>query len=271
MAKQSIGPALLHLLLTLVTVTTAIAAEADGEEPASNYHRSIEIGCDFSFYTGGLGEGYGQFLRFGLWRPAVHTLFFDVSRSQRFGDSGLGFGASYTRHLPDALDLTVAAGTGTSDFLDPEYRLHVGARRAFLSRDNLAVLAGYTRTQSKADNSTDGFSLGLLYYAGAHWMLGGNLQYDIGHPGDTTSTMYGLGATWYRYKDIYIGGGYTTGDVSYLIIDATDIRVDYPSEGWYIAASKWLSVRSGINLRFDHGTTSFYDVDGFRLSYFREF
>jgi len=288
MTRQVFVVYVLSILIACLT-TISVAADSDVENtdidsnpdtktdaettPAetSPYQKSIEVGCAFSNYTDGLGEGNGLFLNYRLSRPQSHTWAFSLGRDSRFSESSFGYGVTYTRHLPNTLNLIAGISSGTGQYLAPKYRIYLGVQRSFLSKRNLILDAGYIRDQSKAENRYDGWGLGATLYAGPHWLLGANVQYSIGQPGDTVSSLYGVGLTWYRYKNIYIGAGYNSGDVSYMLVSTTNALVDYESSGWFIALSKWLTDHSGINLRFDHGSTSFYRINGFIISYFHEF
>lgn len=268
--------ALRTLLPTMAILASAItgpvAVQAADEAAAAPYVRTAEAGAGLSRYTGNLGRGNGQFLRVGLVKENDHRWLFETGRDERFGESSLGFGASYGRHLARATAVTVGLASGTGEFLAPRYRFDFRVEQGVLKDRNLVLSAGYIRVQSKQENSSDGLAVGAVLWL-PHWVLEGNALYDIGHPGDAVSKSWGLGATWYLYKKTYLGAGLNGGQVSYMLVGpgTQSALVDYEADGWNLHVQQWFTATAGLNLRYDHGTTSYYQVDGYTVSIFREF
>jgi len=259
-----------RLLLSLFLLSCgAVAAAAQEAVP---YVRTAELGAGLSRYTDGLGQGNGQFARVSLAKAKDHSWLFETGRQERFGESAWGIGASHTRHFGTASAITAGLSTGTGDYLFPEYRFDLKVDQGVLKEKNLVLSASYTRIQSKQENSSDGFGVGAVWWL-PHWVLEGRYLYDIGHPGDAISKSWGLGVTWYLWKKTYLGAGIDGGEVSYMLLGpgAGSALVDYEAEGWNVHWQQWLWPGGGFNLRYEHGTTDYYRVDGYTASIFKEF
>jgi len=258
---------LLSLMLMVGATGSADAQEASEATPeASPFVQSIEAGAGLGWYDGDLGRSDGQFLRYGISRPYDFGLTLDVGRQHRFGETSFGGGVSLNKSLPGNASVTVGLSSGTGDVLAPRYRFDVSASYPVFET---IVTAGYTRVQSKIENASDGYSLGLLRYF-SHWIIGGHVRTDIGYPGRTYSTTVGVGATWYTWKQLYIGGGLDWGQVSYILLPGR-AEVDYDAVGGHVGVSRWFNETSGLNVRLDYGETSFYRSGGITVSVFREF
>ncbi len=267
------------LLFTLCWIALQISPQAvlaveekDGEKDSVAYVRTAEIGNGFSRYTDNYGPGNGQFMRLNLVKDKDHSWLFETGRDHRFGETSLGFGLSHGRHVAEATSVSAGISSGTGDFLAPKYRFDCRVDQGVLKEKNLVLSASYTRIQSKQENSSSGFGAGAVLWL-AHWVLEGRYLYDIGQPGDAVSKSWGLGATWYLYKKTYIGAGIDGGQVSYMLVGpGPDMAlVDYDAEGWNVSLQQWITSTGGINLRFEHGSTPHYQVDGYTFSIFKEF
>jgi YaiO family outer membrane protein len=236
----------------------------------AEYDRSAEIGWSYGSFTNDLGSAHGLFLNYTMAKPGNHALRFNVGRASRFDDTSYDVGVAYTQSLPSKTDVTAGISTGTGDFIAPDYRFDLGVARPCPGLENLVLNAGYTRLESKAENYSDGYNLGAALYYG-HWLLGAGYRRDYGYPGKTISTGWNLDASWYIYRKTYLGAGVNWGEASYQLLSPGVVQVDYEVDGWFIGGSQWLNDVSGINARFDHGWTPFYEIDTITVSYFREF
>lgn len=232
--------------------------------------RIIEVGGDYGRYSDDLGSGNSQFVRFSISKPDVYTWRFITGRAYRFQDEGYDIGASYTRYLPDGINLSLGFSAGTGEVISPEYRVDISIGMAFLKKDNLLASVGYTRTQSKAENRSDGLGLGLTYYVDDHWILGASGRYDIGQPGETVSTSGGLGITYGVYRKRYIGAAIEFGDVSYLLVGPSEALVDYNSTAYKLYFSHYQTPSVGLHLRLDYENTSYYELVGGSITLFKE-
>jgi YaiO family outer membrane protein len=234
--------------------------------PGPTWVRSLEAGGGVAEYSDDLGRSDSQFLRAGISRPWRYGWVVDVGREHRFDETSFNYGASYTQFLPGRTNLTVAIGSGTGEILAPRYRLGVTASGSILG---LVTSAGYLRVQSKAENWSDGFSLGLLRYTG-HWIFGVSGRQDYGYPGRTVSRSGGAGITWFQWRRTYLGANVDFGKVSYMLVGPAQAKVNFNSTTYGVGFSRWFTDRTGMNLRGTYGRTSFYKVGGVTVSLFRE-
>ncbi|KPL17958.1 MAG: hypothetical protein AMJ92_10185 [candidate division Zixibacteria bacterium SM23_81] len=244
--------------------------EIEDQTPEVPLTRVIEVGGDYGHYSDDLGSTNSQFLRFSIAKPDVYTWRFVTGRAYRFKDEAFDIGVSYTRYLPDGISLSLGISTGTGEVISPEYRVDASIGMAFLEKDNLLASVGYTRSQSKAENRSDGVGLGLTYYMDDHWILSASGRYDIGQPGETVSTSGGLGITYGVYRKRYIGAAVEFGDVSYLLIGPSEVLVDYNSTTYKLYFSHYQTPSVGFHLRLDYERNSFYDLVGGSITLFKE-
>jgi YaiO family outer membrane protein len=248
-------------------------AEAPPSAPAPSgrsapFVHGVELGSGLSRYDSGLGNANGQTLRYRVSRLNDFSLALDAGRENRFGETSIGGGASFTKWLEGGSSVGVGWGTGSGQVLAPRYRFDVGATRPIRG---VLTSVGYTRIQSKGENHSDGYGIGLTKWY-SHWIVSGSSRLDVGSPGRTVSTSGALGATWYQWKKIYVGGGLNWGDVSYvLLLEGNRAEANYRSIGADASFSRWFNPESGVNVKFDYSRTSFYRSGGLRVSVFRDF
>ena len=258
------------LLVAAGVFESSCGQEKEDQTPENPLTRVIEVGGDYGRYSDDMGSANSQFLRFSITKPDVYTWRFVTGRAYRFKDEGYDIGASYTRYLPDGVSLSLGFSTGTGEVISPDYRVDASIGMAFLKKDNLLASVGYTRTQSKAENRSDGFGLGLTYHVDDHWILGASGRYDIGQPGETVSTSGGLGITYGVYRKRYIGAAIEFGDVSYLLVGPGEALVDYNSTTYKLYFSHYQTPSVGFHLRLDYERNSSYELVGGSITLFKE-
>jgi YaiO family outer membrane protein len=269
-SSRSGGAAVIVWMTALCALATlpgiARAADGDLEPPTTKF---IEGGADFTHFTNDVGDGNNQFLRFSLSKLWSYQLRFDVSRAQRFGDEGVGIGAAFSSYFAKSWSTAIGVSTGSGDFIFPRYRLDISFAYTLLPAGNLRATIGYVTEQSKGENSYDRIAASLTWYAGAHWIIGGYFNYDIGQPGDTITKSGGVGVTWYTWQKRFIGAVAEYGDVNYTQVGVTDFLVAYEQvwvRGYY---TEYFNPTLGLNLRADWGTNKFYDFYGISASVFK--
>ncbi len=248
-------------------VVTAIAAVALAGR-AALCAQTLEVGGEYGTYSGDIGHTVSEFASFTWTQGSRWTLRADASHESRFDDDGFGFGFSGTRDFGRAR-LGAGLSSGTGDVIHPEYRFDLGGQFD-LPVEGLQASAGYTRLQSKDENSSDGFTAGLLYWYGGHWIFGASGRHEIGHPGDTSSNSADLSVTWFQWLRLYVGVGYRFGAVSYQILGPSTTLVDYDETDFYGTVSWHLRPGLGLNGRLDVLENDVYDLTVFRLSLFKQ-
>ena len=247
-----------------IVVITIIAVALTG--PPARGEQTLEVGLEHGDYSGDLENGDGQFASFTWSQGPLWTFRADASHETRFDDEGFGFGVGATRNL-GKVRAGVGLSSGTGDVIHPEYRFDLGASFD-LPVEGLQGTAGYTRLQSKGDNSSDGFTVGLTAWRGGHWILGAAGRHEIGHPGSTSSNSADLSVTWFQWLRLYVGVGYRFGDVSYQLLGPTTTLVDYAETDLYATVSWHIRPGFGVNARFDSVQNDVYDLTAARLSLF---
>ncbi len=247
-------------------VVISIAVLALGGRPAHG-ERALEVGLEHGDYSSGLEDGDSQFASYTWTQGPAWTLRADVSHETRFDDEGFGLGFGAIRNL-GTVRVSAGLSSGTGDVIHPEYRFDVGAALD-LPVEGLQASAGYTRLQSKDENSSDGFSAGLLYWYRGHWIFGAAGRYELGHPGDTSSSSADLSVTWFQWQRLYVGVGYRFGAVSYQLLGPTTTLVDYDETDLYATVSWHLRRDVGFNARLDNVQNDVYDLTALRVSFFK--
>ncbi len=264
-------PACLFTALSVIAAAGTAVASDDGES-GETFPRMTrwEAGADFTHFTNGYGNGNYEFLGATLSREWSYTLRFDLGRAERFGDVGIGAGASLTRYLSGRWSATAGINAGSGDFVLPQYRINMAIARAFLPERNLSAEIGYVREQSKGDNYFDRIAVSTTWYTGPHWMLSGYFHYDLGQPGDTRTRFGGIGVTWYTWRRTYLGGLFQYGDISYTQVGPESFLVSYAEALFRVYYTAYFSREYGLNLRLDAGRNDFYDILGVSAGLFRE-
>lgn len=247
-----------------IVVTIAIMLALAGSPARAE--RTLEVGLERAIYSGAIQNGFSQFAAYSWSEGPLWTFRLDVSHDARFGDEGFGAGLGATRSL-GKFRLNAGLSSGTSDVIHPEYRCDLGLSRDLLL-PGLQATVGYTRLQSKGENSADGFAAGLNYWFGGHWILGASGRHEIGHPGDTTSESADLSLTWFRWQRLYLGAGYRFGAISYQLLGPAITLVDYDETDIYATASWYVRPEFGFNGRLDRLENDVYDLTAVRLSAF---
>ena len=233
-------------------------------EPVVDHSLTLDLAC--GEYTSGLGSADGQSLTYIGSRSGRDSWRFSVGRQQRFDETSLGLGAAYSREIGNRTTMTLGGSGGTGNLV-PEYRVDASLSRPVLG---VGVTLGVFHDQSKVENRSNGVSLGLARWF-PHWILTGFVQQVYGHPGNTESPSYGFGLTYYQWRKLYVGVGYTKGSVSYLLVGAGQALADYDFTGYNVGVSVWFNDRSGVNVGADYTETDFYEVKSCKAGIFRSF
>jgi YaiO family outer membrane protein len=232
--------------------------------------RLLELGASYGHYTAGLGTSDAEFASFTLARAFVDGWRVDVGRAARFGDEGVGAGLSYTRFLRRDTSASLGFSTGTGEVIFPDWRFDAGIMHGMLRADRLTLNAGYTHVQSKAENRSDGFGVGLRYGLGGPWSLAASGRIDLGYPGRTTSRSAGAGLLYNQHRKLVLGAGFETGTVAYMLVGPSTALVGYNSHSYNAAGTLYLRHDRGVSLRYDVSTTDFYDQWAITLKIFQE-
>lgn len=235
--------------------------------PAPPIVQAIEVGGGAGAYDNGFGASNQQFFRYRVSRIGDFSLSADLGREQRFDDLTLRGGVMATKSLANGLTFNAGWSAGSGDVIAPRYRFDLGVTQSI--HDVLTTFT-YTRLQSKTANASDSYTIGAVRWF-SQWIVQGYARIEVGSPGHTVSTSAMVGATWYRWKKIYIGADLAFGHVSYVLLPRNAVAVNYKSIEGDIVVSRWFDERSGVNFRASLGDTDIYHLGAFTLSIFREF
>ncbi|MBD3868564.1 MAG: YaiO family outer membrane beta-barrel protein [Acidobacteria bacterium] len=221
------------------------AGAADtGERPS--VERTFDLALALGRYPDQEDENSdGQSFSLRWFKPKNFDFRLNGGRQQRFGESTLGMGVAYGHFLTDKSKLTVGVSASTGE-LAPQWSTSVTIRRPFFN--NLPLWFGYTHDHWDNGGRQDRFALGGEKWS-KHWILEAAARYNMNDPGDHSGWGGNVGLTWYRWKELYIGGGYNFGDVRYEPAGFENVLVEYEARGYYMTLEHWFSPRSGIGFR----------------------
>jgi hypothetical protein len=231
------------------------APAATAEAQKTRLH-SIEVG-------GSLTRGYtnGVFSRFRVWEPSEYAVTVDFGIQHGFGRTDAAIGGSYLHHFTSDTTVTVGAAAGRSIFF-PE--LLWGVSFATPVQD-LGLSGGYLRRQWDDGGYSNEVSGGVNRWF-AHWIVGGYVRYHWGEPNDFRSIGGGVGVSYYVWREYTFGVGFDIGDEIYR-----EALFGLQPKGVNLGYSRWLNESSGINVRFDHGWSTFAGkITGITASWFKE-
>jgi YaiO family outer membrane protein len=235
--------------------------------PAPPLVQAVEVGGGFGAYDNGFGASNQQFLRYRVSRTDDFSFSADLGREQRFGDVTLRGGVIATKSLANGLTFNAAWSAGSGDVIAPRYRFDLGVTQPI---HGVLTTVTYTRLQSKTVNASDAYTIGAVRWF-SRWIVQGYGRIEVGSPGHTVSTSAMVGATWYRWKKIYVGADLAFGHVSYVLLPRNAVAVNYKSIEGDVVVSRWFDERSGVNVRASFGDTDIYHLAQFTLSVFRQF
>ncbi len=258
----------LFAVLFLVCSTLAGSAQAatgeDQKKSKSSFDRMVTVGAAVGRFPNVENKGSnGQFFMAYWGKPLKFDFRINGGRQHRFGESTLGFGASYGQFLPKKFKVTVGFGVSTGE-LAPEWTGSVSIRRPFRK---IPISLGYLHDHWESGARHDRLSLQAERWF-KHVILEGAVRYNWNDPGDQTGWGGTVGATYYRWKDLYLGAGWNFGKVRYLPVGPNTVLVDYDARGYYVYLSKWFQKRWGINSRLAYAEEPEYY--GITASWFTE-
>ena len=228
-----------------------------------------ELGGGYGWYSDPFGTGEGLFARYTRIRPDRYTLRVEGNYGSRFEQIGRTIGVTYAHILRSKTILSANVATG-GGLLAPEYRVELSATHPFLRRRNMLLTLRLKREQSKVENSTNGFSVGMVYYFPRYWIVETNARYDRGYPGNTNSYGIGVAVTYAIYRKLYVVGGFDYGDTNYVIVGATEVLSNLRGSSYSIGVVRWVKPTWGFNLRLEYGSNNVYSGRGVQVSFFKE-
>lgn len=252
----------------VLAVGAALAyATPAGAQP---YRWSASAGAEVGRYTQGLGDSDSQSLALTHERAWLDRWRLDLGRAARFGDEGFGLGVGYFRHLRRDTIVSLGLSSGTGDVIFPEWRFDAGLRRTGLDDGRLLVDLGYTHTQSKAENSSDGASAGLMWYVKDPWALGLDGRIEIGHPGSAVAHNLGASAHFGLYREFYLSLRGEVGRVAYTLVGPNDALVEYDSRGLRASMTWYVRDDRGVALDATLTDADFFVLRSLGVRVFRE-
>ncbi len=220
--------------------------DADGAKKENPVIRFFDIGAALGRYTDIDDKNTnGQFFVLRWLRPRKFDIRLNGGRQQRLGESTVGMGAAYGHFFPNNTKLTVGFAASTGE-LSPQWSTSAFVRRAFFNK--IPFRLGYVHDHWENGGRHDRVALGAERWF-KHVILDGALRYNMNDPGNHTGWGGNISATYYRWKALYVGGGYNFGEVRYEPIGFEDVLVEYEARGYYLSLERWLNSRSGFGIR----------------------
>jgi YaiO family outer membrane protein len=258
------------IVTSCMLMSSAGVWAADDEGAKAPPIRYLEAGASFTHFTDDLEDGNTQFLSLLFSRDWSYQLRFDAERSARWGDAGLGIGASFTTYFAGSWSVGIGAGTGSGKYILPDYRFSASVGKAFLAQRTLLTSIEYVHEQSKGPNYYDRIAPSLSWWIGNHWIFGGHFNYDVGQPGNTTTKSGGIEVTWFDWQKRFIGVVFELGDVNYTQVGPTDFLVAYKQVSTRVYFTQYFTPTMGFTFRGDWATNDLYDLYGISVHLFTQ-
>lgn len=234
---------------------------------ASGLNRSVSVGITHQRLSDGFGNWNDQFMRL-IWEQDRKNLFTaEVVHGNRFGESGVLGGASWTHVFDDDWFGSLSYARTTQGVFWPISQGTVQINRKWLAQRQLITTLGFAFDESRNNYSGRGTIASLSYYAP------GNLLFSIGtrmnavQPGDVR-TNRGFGSiTWGRSGSAYLSLTVNSGREGYQILNSTAVT-NFSSSEKILAWKQWVGRDSGFEVKLLDYRNPFYGRSGLEAGLF---
>ena len=262
-APSSRAPA--RWCMALVVIFTIYCTRAAAGE------HTIEGGGIFYDLSEGLESTYGEYARGRFETSDTNAWNVDITRLDRFGDTGTQFGASNTHQFSDRVYTYVGVAGSAGGFFWPRVRVDFSASRKWMPEKRLVTTVGGGYFDAKdVHEDVRGF-IDASYYLKGPLVLHAGIQVNVSNPGSVSSTSGYLGASYVDNKIRIMSIKGTLGDQAYQAVAANNFIVDFPFHSVRVTWREWLGKTWGLNVAAEHYASDVYDQHGIELGFFKEF
>ena len=237
----------------------------------------IETGGSHS----GLSNGYADWNDFyvrGLVSGGNNAITGELSRQDRFGDSGWFYGLGLVRTLSENWYAQFSAGSSVGGFFLPKFRTDGLINRKLLSRRQLVATAGVGFDKSKIVDNAVRAQVGAAYYFQYPIVLQGGFMWTHANPGDILARTQFVAATQGHDKEHFISIRYEWGREGYevigpptAVVPAFNVAFDFPERTLSGTWRQWIGPNWGLNFNIEQHQEPAYHRLGGTIGVFLDF
>ena len=237
----------------------------------------IEVGGSHSQLSAG-NPSWSDFYARGVLSGGRNTLNGELTREDRFGDSGWFYDVGLTRTLSEAWYAQFSAGSSIGGFFLPKFRTDALINRKLLKRRQLVATAGFGYDKSKTVNHDIRGEAGAAYYFEYPLVLQGGVTWTHASPGNILARTQYIAATQGSQKEHFISLRYSWGREGYEIVGAPtpvipayNVLFDFPVRDISASWRQWIGPNWGLNVQIDHHEEPAYHRFGGTAGVFLDF
>jgi YaiO family outer membrane protein len=229
----------------------------------------IEIGGSHNNLTGEY-PNWNDFYMRGMISGGRNAFTGEITRENRFGDSGWYGDVGVIRTLSDNWYAQGSAGASVGGFFLPRVRFDGAINRKLLQHRQLVVTGGMGFDHSRTVNKDLRGLAEASYYFNFPLVLQGGFMWTYSTPGDVVARTQHIAATEGHDKEHFISLRYEWGREGYEVIgppsDTTpgyNVVFDFPEHTAGVTWRQWIGPNWGFNLNVEqHSETSYHRLGG---------
>jgi YaiO family outer membrane protein len=236
-----------------------------------NWH--LQVNGYYSSADNGFGEFHGQDARI-MYSGKRLSPFGSIGSQSRPTGSQTAFGVGSYITLAPWMFAIVGVGMAPDHgiVLFPKLRTDAGVFVAVPGVKGVLVSGGFTDLRF-TDSRTGGriWSFGPTVYRG-RGIYSAGIHLNTDRASGAQSSSWQAGGQWGAQGSYWVGLGVGAGNEAYQVLSAIPFDARFRSQSASLFASKWVSKRSGVGLRYDYEhKLDVYHRSAFSLSYFVDF
>jgi YaiO family outer membrane protein len=229
----------------------------------------IEVGGGHSALTGNYPDWNDFYLR-AVVSGGRNTFTGEVTREDRFGDSGWFGNLDMVRSLSEDWFAEVSAGGSAGGFFLNRFQTNALINRKLLRRRQLVATVGVGFDQSKTADNDVRAQVGAAYYFKYPIVLQGGLSWTHANPGDILARTQYLAGTWGHEKERFVSLRYEWGREGYEIIGAPtplapvfNVAENFPEHTVAGTWRQWIGPNWGVNFNLEqHQEPAYHRIGG---------
>ena len=196
----------------------------------------------------------------------------EVSRQNRFGDTGWYYSFGWTRVWSENWYSELDFGTSTVDgFFLPKARVDALINRKVLPRKQLVLTLGAGYDRSKVGNFDYRGHLGATYYFSRPWIVQGGAIFTYARPGNILAPSGFLAVTHGHVKEHYITARANFGREGYEVINAGQTIVNFAFQDYSLNWRQWMAPNWGFSATAEYESKPVYHRAGGTIGLFLDF
>lgn len=237
----------------------------------------LEFGGSYFNLTGPNANWHDAYLT-GLVSGGANSISGQLSRQDRYGDTGWYYSAGWTRVWSPDWYSELDFGTSTvSGFFLPKARVDALINRKLLPRKQLVLQlgAGYDLSKrvfpSQVNNSDYRGQIGAIYYFERPWIVQAGTTITHASPGDIIAPSGFLAVTHGHAKEHYITARASLGREGYELFGAGQTIFDFAFQDYSLNWRQWMAPNWGFSLTAEREVKPIYHRTGGTIGLFLDF